>query len=214
MQEDMLRALLRACEDYKENSTCNKRKIGAALVFPDGIAYFATNGSPIDHCTEKGKDYCTRKGDGFIEMPEYESCPSPCAEGSVVIMARLDGRKTKEGTLISTDFPCERCTNIIIDSDNVSGLYFGDYKKGNMRGRDLVYAMWMTENGITVNHLADDRLYVHSNEGIPYTFRKFSIRTPGGAYLRQMLDNGIKIYAKRTRILWAPENKLITIPIS
>jgi deoxycytidylate deaminase len=212
MQTGLVRAILEKCEKYSEESRCNKRHVASALVFPDGVAYFATNGSPIDPCTEKGKDYCTRKGDGFIETPEYETCPSSCAEGSVIIQAIADGRRTKKGTLVSTDSPCERCTNLIIDSDVVSELYFGDYKNSEMRGRDLMYAIWMTEAGIQVNQVLDNGIHTHSNEGISDTFRKFSIRTPGYVYLHQMVDNGIKTHAERVKLLWTP-NELVTVPL-
>jgi deoxycytidylate deaminase len=214
MQTEIVKAMLEKCEKYKEKSTCNKRKVGSALVFPDGIAYFATNGSPIDPCTEKGKDYCTREGDGFIEMPEYETCPSACAEGSVIIHARTDGRKARDGTLISTDSPCERCTNLIIDSGIVSELYFGNYKNSEMRGRDFVYQIWMAREGISMNIIIGNRIYRYNNNDILDGLGRFEygIRTPDRVYLHQMIDNGIKAHAERVKLLWTP-NELVTVPL-
>ncbi len=211
MQKEMAKAILTECEKWTEKSTCNKRHIGSALVFPDGIAYFATNGSMSNPCTEKGKAYCTREGDGFKEMPEYFTCPSPCAEGSTIISALKDGRKERNGAIVSTDFPCERCTNLLIDSGIVSELYFSGFKDNKLRGRDYVYQIWMAREGISMNIVIGDKIFNYDNRDILDELGSFlySIRTPGSDYLPTIDIDRIPV--KPVKLLWTPKNEFITI---
>lgn len=213
MNDNVVISIYQYLEKYREKSTCNKRKIASALVFSDR-AYFAANGSPADPCTAKGREYCTRKGDDFTEMPEYDTCPSPCAEGSVNIGAKVDRVKEK-GILISTDFPCERCTNIMIDAGIVSALYFGSFKNGEPRPREIIYGSWLAKNNIAIHWFSDSKRYSFEDEVkslMRDSFLNSSIRTPGYVYLDHMKGNGIKARPERVKLLWTPKSELITIP--
>lgn len=110
------------------------------------------NGVADDSCKSKGKDYCQR--DDSIKGLEYLTCPSPCAEGAVITAALKDhGRDTvKKSTLVSTDFPCDRCKDIIIDY-GITDLFFGRYKESELREKDLLFAAQMHVNGVSVNQI-------------------------------------------------------------
>ena len=168
------------CERYSEGSTCNKRKVGAALILPDDSIYYATNGSVEDPCTRKGPDYCIREqGPGPIE---YFTCQSPCAEGAAMLKALGDSKPPTGGIIVTTYFPCERCTALIIDS-GISELYFGGFKNNESRPREWQYQVWMTENGVSVNQLLDDGIHHYDNRGVSWTFRQLAIRTTGVAFV-------------------------------
>ncbi len=166
-------------------STCNKRKVAAALVFPDGMAFFGSSGSKQHSCTSRGRDYCTRS-----ESLEYATCPSPCAEGETFIAAVRAGRDLRQSTVISTDLPCERCKNIIIDC-GVESLYFGMFKEGEeMRLRDAYYVEQMVlhhDAVIQILPAADGFRFVnyHSSGG---NFSKFAMRNNGKLLLQQLLQ--------------------------
>jgi deoxycytidylate deaminase len=208
MDEELVLSLMAKCFEYSNRSTCNRRRIAAALAFEDGTVYLAANGSPTDPCNEKGIDYCTRTYDSFAELSEYPSCPSPCAEGSVILSAKADGKEG--GTLLTTDFPCERCTSILIDSGIVSELYFGVYKNyGDQRGREFVYELWLSREGIPVYEVGLEKIFRHPDVTNNVGVFRHAVRTPATVYLRQMEENGIKVCAERGKILWTAESSIL-----
>ena len=137
---------------YKEKSTCNKRKVAAALYFPGEIYYIASyNGDHLNPCTDKGQDYCTREDGPFLK--EFLTCNSFCAEGYIIIDALKDEKELKDSTLITTDFPCERCTELII-GNKIPRLIFGQYKRGSYpwKGEGL-RTYKLSAHGIDLFHL-------------------------------------------------------------
>ncbi|MBU4245905.1 MAG: hypothetical protein ABIF85_06795 [Nanoarchaeota archaeon] len=129
---------------YEENSHCNKRHV-AALLNLNGRNYVGVNGDEYCSCKEKGLDFCARDKNYGLE---FVTCPSLCAEGSAILTALFYGVDSSEwtvkdaraflenkiadkalsrGILISTGFPCERCTSMIMDT-GIGEVYFGQFK--------------------------------------------------------------------------------------
>jgi deoxycytidylate deaminase len=152
MNEDLIIGLFEAAKEFSQNSTCNVRQTAAILILPDNTIYMGANGIAEDSCKSKGKDYCQR--DNSIKGLEYLTCPSPCAEGAVIAAALKEHGKdaVKKSTLVSTDFPCDRCKDIIIDYE-ISDFFFGRYKQSEPRERDFLFAAQMHVNGVSVNQI-------------------------------------------------------------
>ncbi len=199
MDNDLAIRALHQCRTYAARSTCNIRNVGAALFLDDGLVYMATNGTQQDACTLKGKEHCTR--DTSIGGLEYLTCPSPCAEGTAIIAALLDDKKVSGSSIVSTDFPCNRCKDILIDY-GVKELYFSatGYTKGEPRLRDLFFAAQMVANGIVVHEI-----FQASRAGkTEYAVQPFipdealqrlaerAMRNNGEFYVRQILDSAFR----------------------
>ena len=201
MEEGLITELFEEAKRSMRLSTCNIRQTGAVLLLQNGSIYGAANGSSVDSCKSKGKDYCQR--DNSVDGLEYLTCPSLCAEGSAVITAMNDHGEDaiKESIFISTDFPCDRCKNLIIDY-KVGKLYFGGFKENEPRLRDLFFAAQMSAYGVSVNQISESA--VTGGKGIKYIIRghkpdpqlerraMMSMRNKGQHYVRLILDEGFR----------------------
>lgn len=206
---------------YKDFSHCNKRHV-AAMLNLNGRNYVGLNGNRYYSCKEKGPDFCTRdKRYGL----EYVTCPSSCAEGSAILTALFDGVDSSEwsaeeirtylenkienkalsgGILITTGFPCERCTSIIMDT-GISEVYFGRFKDENpmlntavtVRHKDALNIARMGFSNVTLHRIAEckDRYgnIVYKPEDIePDTdyefFARKGMRTSAIDYFMDLLD--------------------------
>ena len=172
------------------HSTCNKRQVGSALILPDGVMYTGANSSS-DSCMAKGPDFCTR--DDSVGDEEYLTCPSPCAEGTVILAALYDDKDVKGSILINTDFPCGRCRSIIIDT-GIGELYFAAYKNHEPRLREGFYTDQMINAGVRVSRILKYRDIDGEIKHRVVKLKSYSrlasmaIRTPGGHYLRMLTD--------------------------
>ncbi len=183
------RLIIKAFEKASEiagSSTCNVRHVGSVLVLADGHAYAAANAK--ENCIAQGPDFCTR--DSSVGDLEYLTCPSPCSEGAVIAGALFDELDVRNGTVVSTDFPCGRCRSILIDY-RIGELYFANFKDGEPRMRDMFYATQMVHAGMRVGRIVQDGtdysitpLDVSAFSSLAST----AIRTPGEHYIRLMTD--------------------------
>ncbi len=179
-------------------STCNKRQVGSTLLLPDGSLYLGTNGSKENSCKEQGAQFCTRDKSSIGEL-EYLTCTSPCAEGSTIIEAILDGKDLRGGVMVSTGFPCSRCRSLIIET-GISELYFGNYKDKIPRLKDQLYMTQMICSGVDVYKILesmdseDIKYKVIEIQPIPelISFAQMGMRSSGFHYLRELMDEDYK----------------------
>ncbi len=202
MENDLVYRLLQKCKEYSQNSSCNRRQTGAALVLQTGEIYIATNGRQSDSCKEKGPDYCQR--DDNIDTLEYITCPSLCAEGNVMLGALSENKDLTDSTLVTTDFPCQRCKDLIIHF-HIGELYFAAYKEGVPRLYEVFYSAQMTSRGVSVNEIielvseeGDSECVIRTHKHDPGVeeFALWSTGTSGESWLRLMFD---KKYKNRIR---------------
>jgi deoxycytidylate deaminase len=169
MEEKIIRDVYNKCLENREKySTCNKRKVGAAIILPEIVlpdhkipVYYGVNGDLKDPCNKRGEDYCKREyGDAGMEL-QYFTCPSLCAEGSAILKAIIDERIIKNGIIVSTAFPCKRCTSMIIDK-GISELYF-DEMKHNEVTEAMLYIGWMVNRHISVNQITPKKIFNYNH---------------------------------------------------
>src|SRR4030042_5408228 len=204
MENDLVYRLLQKCREYSQNSSCNVRQTGAALVLQTGETYIATNGRQSDSCKEKGPDYCQR--DKSIDALEYITCPSLCAEGNVMIGALSENNDLTDSTLVTTDFPCQRCKDLIMYF-RISELYFAAYKEGEPRFYEGFYSAQMTSRGVSVNEVLvseeGDPEYVirtHKHDPGVEEFALWSTGTSGESWLRLMFDGEYREWIRQRLI--------------
>ncbi len=144
----------------EENSGCNKGHLGAGLFFKNGDVLYGANGVIEGSCREKGQDYCIREKSDIDPYVQYTSCPSLCAEGTVLWKSRFfNPQDIEDSILISTNFPCGRCTALMhlfaLMDVGIKELYFGVYKEDEPREKDIFYADMLIDAGIRVNQIKD-----------------------------------------------------------
>lgn len=144
----------------EEHSGCNKVKIGAGLFSKDDKwdAIYGANGVVEGSCIEKGPDYCSRvRGDDI--QKEFNSCPSACAEGTVLLWATFYLPNIDNSYLICTRSPCERCTAYLLFlaeiEYGIDELYFGEYKgnEDEPRLKDIFHIDTLIDAGISVHQI-------------------------------------------------------------
>ena len=122
-----------------KKSRCLKRKVGAVLVKNKRILTLGFDDTPrnIKHCNENGCQACSK-----------EDMQSPClcnhAEENVIIQAAHHGMSTQDATLYTTDSPCLRCVQILINA-GITELMFNE----DIPLNDTAYSLLKTAN-ITV----------------------------------------------------------------
>lgn len=153
---DIIDNYLDAIEYSDKYSNCKKLSVGAVLVSKTWL-FYGINGGQNINCKEGDSDNCRREY-GVDELEQYRTCRSFCAEGDVLLSAEKNYKYFENCALITTLFPCSRCTKYIISSALTSGLkeiYFGAYKSddGKARLQDEFYADLLIDAGISVNQI-------------------------------------------------------------
>lgn len=102
-----------------EESYCNRRKVGALLISPDGenIISYGYNG------TIKGFDNVCELEDGTTNNEIVLH-----AEANAIMKACRDGRSTEGCSLIITLSPCVSCAKLILQSGITSIYYLEEYE--------------------------------------------------------------------------------------
>ncbi|MBI1972398.1 hypothetical protein HYS50_00140 [Candidatus Woesearchaeota archaeon] len=122
-----------------KKSRCLKRKVGAVLVKNKRILALGFDDTPrhIRHCNENGCPACNQ---GDLQSP----CLCNHAEENVIIQAAYHGISTQEATVYTTDSPCVRCTQTLINA-GITELMFNE----DIPLNDTAYSLLKTAN-ITV----------------------------------------------------------------
>ena len=177
------------CYEASETSTCNKRQVGAILVLENGRYYDGSNGNKRHSCKAAGPNHCTRDERTF--GLEFLTCPSVCAEGEVMLQALFAGEEQGGGRLFTTGFPCERCKDLVIHF-GISQVYFSNYKNGQPRLYEALYAAQMVTRGVSLYQYTemDGHPVVERTTFNPdmLSFARMSAITPGDSWLGLMLD--------------------------
>lgn len=139
-------------------STCNKRQVGAVVELSSGRIFGGSSGGKGEQrCNAKGPGYCTR--DDRIDLLEYLTCPSLCAEGDAMIAAT--GAKKladfQEGMLAgariyASGFPCQRCRGLMLYF-HVGEVIFEEFKTGSAREHESIFIEQMLQSGIRIKQL-------------------------------------------------------------
>lgn len=131
----------------RKDSICNKRSVVSTILFQEGDIYEVfTNGDAVDPCTEKGPDYCKRRGEPK-SVASYV-CDSRCAEGYAIESAYSKDLDFNGSILFSTDLPCLRCAELI-EGAGIKTVFFSDFKNGHDMGRgDMLVSYKLPARGI------------------------------------------------------------------
>ena len=117
-------------------SHCNRRKVGAVLVSPEGdnILAYGLNGSP------KGMDNCCEDSNGLTKPTTIH------AELNAIAKAAKLGHSTKNSILFVTLAPCVNCAVLLLQS-GISKIYYSQYYK-DATGLEL-----LASSGVTCNYI-------------------------------------------------------------
>ena len=109
-----------------KRATCQRRRVGAALVRDRRILSTGYNGAPsgLRHCLEIG---CLREQNHIPSGERHELCRGLHAEQNAIIQAALHGVSVKGATLYCTNHPCIICAKMIINAGIKEILYEGGY---------------------------------------------------------------------------------------
>ena len=119
-----------------KKSYCVKRKVGAVLVRQKRILALGFDDTPrhIKHCNENGCPGCNKEG---LQM----QCLCNHAEENVIVQAAYHGVSTQDATVYTTDSPCLRCTQILINA-GIKELVFNEESPLN----EMTYALLKEAN--------------------------------------------------------------------
>lgn len=112
---------LNIASSYSIRGTCPKLKVGAVLTRKNRIIAAGYNGAPnkLKHC-EEVKPICYEKN---------KHCRNTLhAEESIIAYCSKYGISTNNTTLYITQFPCFKCTKLLIQSGIKKVYYINDYK--------------------------------------------------------------------------------------
>ena len=135
------------------STKCNIRSVGSMFVIKDAFGienavYFGHNGDEENPCI--GKE-CRRD-----VYQNDDECPSPCAEGYCINKAIEDGKNLKDGVLVCTDLPCEKCIDLI-EKYEIKDVYFWRLKKGMIRSIDWWRINWLRDAGVNLYMITNER---------------------------------------------------------
>ncbi len=119
-----------------KRSRCLKRKVGAVLVKNKRVLTLGFDDTPrhIKHCNENGCPACNKEG---IQL----QCLCNHAEENVIIQAAYHGVSAQEATVYTTDSPCIRCTQVLINA-GIKELVFNEDAPLN----EMTYALLKEAN--------------------------------------------------------------------
>lgn len=94
-----------------KRSRCSKRKVGAVLAKNKQILALGFDDTPrhVKHCNENGCPGCAKQE---LNLP----CICAHAEENLIAQAAYHGLSTQETSIYTTESPCLRCTQIIINA--------------------------------------------------------------------------------------------------
>ncbi len=119
-----------------KRSLCVKRKVGALLVKNKRILTIGFDDTPrhIKHCNENGCPACNKEG---LQM----TCICNHAEENVILQAAYHGLNAQDTTVYTTDSPCLRCTQVLINA-GIKELVFNEEAPLN----EMTYALLKEAN--------------------------------------------------------------------
>ncbi len=119
-----------------KRSRCVKRKVGALLVKQKRMLTTGFDDTPrhIKHCNENGCPGCNKEG---LQM----QCLCNHAEENVIVQAAYHGLSTQDAIVYTTDSPCLRCTQILINA-GIKELVFNEEAPLN----EMTYALLKEAN--------------------------------------------------------------------
>lgn len=136
---------MQIAREVATRATCNRRKVGAALVRNNRIVSTGYNGAPegLPHCLDVGCDiengHCVR---------------TVHAEANALIQAGLDGPGTANTTLYTTASPCRGCMSLIINAGIKRVVYSDPYVDPTHATDKMAWALWAAgQCGIVMMHL-------------------------------------------------------------
>ncbi len=111
------------CQLAAMRSTCERRGVGAVLVKDNQVLATGYNGPPKNnkHCGDRGG--CMRESLKIPSGERDELCRAVHAEANCVAQGAQYGVGIKGSTLICTNFPCNICAKLIINSGIIEVAY-------------------------------------------------------------------------------------------
>jgi len=96
-------------------ATCPKKQVGAALLYPSGVATIGFNCAPSGHYQCNNNNKC---------QEENGQCQTAIhAEMGVIIESAFKGISTNNAILFCTHFPCNNCMKAIIAA-GINDIYY------------------------------------------------------------------------------------------
>ena len=121
---DVAAGVLGALDAVGQSGTCLKRKVGAALLSPEGhVLAAAPNGTPpgMTPCNQGGCVRCSSSG--FPHGIGYDLCVCLHAEQAVLLEAHAAGLDVR-GRYLATGYqPCFMCAKLIVGAGFAGVLY-------------------------------------------------------------------------------------------
>ncbi len=119
-----------------KRSRCVKRKVGALLVKDKRMLAMDFDDTPrhIKHCNENGCPACNKEG---MQL----QCLCTHAEENVILQAAYYGIRTQDATVYTTDSPCLRCTQVLVNA-GIKELVFNEDAPLN----EMTYALLREAN--------------------------------------------------------------------
>ena len=133
-------------------STCNSRKIGAAIVRHNRILATGYNGAVhgAPHCIDRGPDFCLRRSIGAHDADKYNYCMSSHAEVNAIDQAARFGIPLDGSSLYCTLEPCNWCFKQLIQA-GIREIYFEEPYDSKNKEFDLFWRRTMeSHEGIAV----------------------------------------------------------------
>lgn len=109
---------MQIARDVSTRATCNRRLVGAVIVYDRRILTTGYNGAPhgLPHCTEVG-----------CKMQDGHCIRTLHAEANAIIQGALNGVSLRGASLYVTCQPCNSCAKMIINAGIRRLVFDGDY---------------------------------------------------------------------------------------
>lgn len=106
-------------------STCNSRPTGCVIVKDKRVLTTGYNGalSGMQHCTDKGPDFCYRRSVGIPDDSKYNTCSSVHSEANAVAQASKYGISLFGSSAYLTLAPCYVCLKLLVSS-GIEAIYY------------------------------------------------------------------------------------------
>lgn len=121
---------MRVAGIISEAGTCSRLQVGAVIVRDRRVVSVGYNGAPsgMPHCSHRGVEGYKVEIHGPPVPP-----PGPCtiavhAEANAICFAAKNGISTDKASLYTTDSPCLKCAELIVNAGIIEVIYEREYR--------------------------------------------------------------------------------------
>lgn len=148
-------------------STCSSRPTGSVIVKNNQIISTGYNGSLIgmDHCIDKGQDFCERRMLGVDDSSKSDFCVSSHSETNAISFALRNGIILENSSIYCTLFPCITCFKLLYQS-GIKKIYFELNYDSKNKKRDKYWKNFVNQSKIKIEQL------IIENEELNFIYEK------------------------------------------